>query len=247
MHKLKVKLKNEIMEKIDGLACVRKMETVGNYISIDNFKELVLESNPGMSYYCKINSPLSSVKHSIYLVIKPFNNANQDKILHLYEKIKKNLNIEFVVYPGQIKVFNVLHSCLKLTIESNTYIKDVIKEFENEGVIFVKTKKVEPYTSLVNTKECIAISEFDEYVFKDDTSNEIYFLEIPYQLEWEEFKEIEMHIKNTFGYKDFETSLISIFKGNRFREFIRVYVKGGCTCESFQELRTKFSSKIKMD
>jgi hypothetical protein len=37
----------------------------------------------------------------------------------------------------------------------------------------------------------------------------VHYLEIPYNLEWEDFKDIEVQIKNTFGYKDFETALIS--------------------------------------
>jgi len=234
------------METIDGLACVRKMETVGNYVSSNKIKEMILESNPGMSYYCRINSPLSTISHNLYLIIKPFENCNQDKILHIYENIKKCMNIEFAVYPGQLKVFNIMHSCLKVQIENKEHIVDIIKAFANEGVKFVKSKDIKPYETLVSTKECISIIDLEPQVYKDVANNEVFYLEIPYNLEWEDFKEIEVQIKNTFGYKDFETSLVSIFKENRFREFIRIYVKGGCTCESFHELRNKFSSKMKM-
>lgn len=234
------------METIDGLACVRRMETVGNYISNSNIKEMVLESNPGMSYYCRINSPLSTIKNNLYLIIKPFENCNQDKILHITERIKECMNAEFAVYPGQLKVFNIMHSCLKVQVENKEHIIDLIKAYENEGVKFVKSKKVEAYTTLVSTKECLSMVEAEKLVYKDIARDEVHYLEIPYNLEWEDFKDIEVQIKNTFGYKDFETALISVYKGNKFREFIRIYVKGGCTCESFLVLRDKFSSKMMM-
>ncbi len=234
------------MEIIDGLACIRRMEKLGSYVSANNLKEFVLESNPGVSYYCKIDSPLAKTKDNIYLLIKPYKNCNQDKILHLTENIKKCMNLEFAVYPGQLKVQNVLQSCLKVNVQNKNNIPDIINAFKNEGAEFLKSKKIEAYTTLVNTKECISIKEIDNFVFQDKGNKDIHYLEIPYQLEWSEFKEIETHIKNTFGYKDFDTSLVSIFIENQFREFIRIYVNGGCTCESFHELRNKFSSKMRM-
>ena len=106
------------MEIIDGLACVRRIEKLGNYVCADKVNEFVLESNPGFSYYCKIDSPLSKTKDNIYLLIKPFKNCNQDKILHLSENIKKCMNLEFAVYPGQVKVQNILQSCLKVNVEN---------------------------------------------------------------------------------------------------------------------------------
>jgi len=235
------------METIDGLACIRRMETVGNYISSSNLKEMVLESNPGLSYYCRVNSPLSSIKHNLYIIVKPFENCNQDKVLHITESIKKCMNVEFAVYPGQLKVFNVMHSCMKVQVENKEHIADIIKAFENEGVKFIKSKKIKTYETLISTKECLSMIEVEKQVYRDVANNEVHYLEIPYNLEWEDFKEIEVQIKNTFGYKNFETALVSIFKDNRFREFIRIYVKGGCTCESFLVLRDKFSAKMKMD
>jgi len=81
-------------------------------------------------------------------------------------------------------------------------------------------------------------------IFKDSNSDDVAYLEMPKHITWKQLKKAEEIVKNTYRYKDFKTSIVSIFQKDRYREFISVYIKGGCDCERLSEVRNNFIKQI---
>jgi hypothetical protein len=234
------------METIDGLACIQQEENIGNFIFSGKLKEMILESNPGLSYYGRNSFPLAKVNHNLYFIIKPFKVCHLDNILRIYQDVKKITNLEFAAYPGQLKLFNVMHACIKIQTEDKTDIPTIIDAYKSKNVEFIKLKKIDNYTTDITTKEYVKMVQTEEFVYEDIHNKDISYLEIDKYLDWSEFKKLENIIKNTFNYRDFKASLVSIYKELKYREFISIQVKGGCDCGKLSEMREQFLSQLKL-
>ncbi len=232
------------MDILEGLACVEYGETLGNYISNSKNKEFILESNPGLSYYGRFSFPLSSVAHNLYLIVKPFKHCHQDTILRIQQRVKNCMQEEFSAFPGQIKSETNTFSCIKLQVQSASHINDIIKAFKNENIDFAKNKKITKFDATITTKEYIKMKFVELNIFKDSNSDEVAYLEIPEHINWKQLQKAEKIVKNTYKYKDFKTSIVSIFQEDRYREFISVYIRGGCGCDRLSEVRNNFIKQI---
>jgi len=234
------------METIDGLACIQQEETIGNILFDKPLKEMVLESNPGYSYYGRNSFPLANVKHNLYLIIKPFKVCHLDNILRIYQDVKKITGLEFAAYPGQLKLFNVMHACIKIQTTDKNDILPIIDAYKQKGVEFIKNKKIENYTTDITTKEYVKMQQTEDFVFEDIHNKETAYIEVGKYMEWNEFKEIEKIIKNSFNYRDFKASLVSLYKELSYREFVSIYVKGGCDCGKLSEMRNQFIQTLEL-
>lgn len=232
------------MKQIEGLACIEYGEVLGNYISDTKHKELIFESNPGLSYDGRFSFPLNYVEHDLYLIIKSFKHCHQDTILRIYQKIKECMQHDFSSFPGQIKTETSTYSCIKLQVKSGSHINDILKAYHNEGVTFKKNKKIKRTDATIITKEFIRMTESENNIFKDDFNKDVTYIEIPKHIDWKELQKITKIIKNTYQYKDFKTSIVSIFEEDHYREFISMYIKGGCECERVNEIKNNFLEKI---
>ena len=232
------------MDILEGLACVEYGEILGNYSTSLKYKEFILESNPGMSYYGRFSFPLTSVEHDLYLIVKPFKHCHQDTILRIQQTVKDCMQEQFSAFPGQIKTDKNTFSCIKLQVQKESHVSDIIKAFKNEGVSFVKNKKLDKFDATIITKEYIKMKFAELNIFKDSYNDDVAYLEIPEHINWQQLKETEKIIKNTYSYKDFKTSIVSIYQENRYREFISLYIKGGCDCDRLSEIRNNFIKQI---
>ncbi len=228
------------MEIIDGLACIQYEENIGNFIYSKQLKEMVLESDPGFMYYGRFSFPLSNVKHNLYFIVKPFKTCHLDNILRVYQDVKKLTGLEFAAAPGQLKLFNVMQACIKIQVESVEDIPVIIDAYKEKGVSFIKNKKIDTYKTLITTKEYIKMEEIEPYIYKDTHNNEISYVEIDKYLDWELFKKTSEIAKKSFHAKDYTVSQVSIYKEQSYREFVSLYVRGGCDCDILSDIRKSF-------
>ena len=58
---------------------------------------------------------------------------------------------------------------------------------------------------------------------KDKDDKDMYYIQMPGELDWEKFEEITMLIKNNIDYKNFDAAIASFYEKTRITDYARIY------------------------
>ena len=232
---------------IDGLTCYLVELFVARSPLSGINGNLILESDPTPDYYAKGNFPPNkehvSDRH-LYLPVKKNVNCFQDVIYRKACQLTKKIDSVLSIYPGQMTFQNKEHQCIRININNDINLPELITEFSNLGVRFYSDKHVLTYSSLIYYKKYTDFDLIEEGVYNDKNNKNRYFFEIPRQINFDEFKEGIQNIKNNCDYHLFDSFVVSLFYKNEVKEFIGIYSLH-CDEKRFGELKKQINSIFK--
>lgn len=229
--------------KLEGLSCFKLELEVEQSPLSDSMNCLVLESNPRPVYYSRNNFPpkpeVFTDRH-LYLLVKNSVNCFQDIILRNSCRIKKQFNFNMKIFPGSMTFQNKNFQCIRIDVSKIEQLSILIKELEKLGIKLLKNQKVKPYNSFINYKRYVEYVEIEENVFHDKENSNRYLFKINKQIEFQEFLEGIIKIKNGCNYHLFDSFLTDIFIKDEMIDFIGIYSKH-CDENRFSELKQQIS------
>lgn len=230
----------------NGYLCITKEEEITSLPIGKDFKALILESNVFPGYYSSQNFPGTNKSISekfLYLIIKGHTHCFQDKMIRKLQNVKKQLGVELKACPGEIKVFNKMSSCVRITDVDFDLLKQVIDLLRQEGVEFHQHKKVKPYFGFIHIKKWVELKQLFEGVLQNMDSPNEYFIEISRQLEWNDFAKITTIVKNSCGTMLFDAAQGAILQKCALIDYVRIF-SSNCELSRLPELKKYYHEEI---
>jgi len=224
---------------------IKKEKLAGLETSID-FKELILEDiDPFPGYYHATPGDWRKDKPKfLFFVVEPFPTWNNEKIIRKTIKIKKNFPYTFDALPGQISLFNKMYSCIRISVNNYSFLGELVDAFKKEGVIFRKKKNIKPYESLIKVLKFLEMEEKEENIFTCTPNDEINFIRLPIELDWNLFEEITYFLKYNNEYKSYDAALSSIYDKTGMIDMVRIFDKE-INIEKLRVIKNGYLSEIK--
>jgi len=208
---------------------------------------MILESNSSPGYYSKANFPINERKqhdHHLYIVVKKAVPCFQDIVLRKSRKIIKDQKLSIHATPGQLNLFNTSYQCIRVRASELDHIYPLIEGLKLEGIEFLKSKKIKPYTSFVQHKKYIKLDKIQEGVYQDIEVPERYFIQIPRPVDFNEFEKLIEEIKYNCKFNHFDASLAYLNQGEQTFDFVALY-SDHCEKDRLTEFKIQIDKLIK--
>lgn len=234
-------------KSIASLGFVQKKEKLALLKAPVNFSELILEAiQPYPGYYSPQHVPSWSAgpkTKTLYLVIKPFECCNEERITRIAQNIQDKTEIKLEARPGRLVLNKKEYSVIRLRLDSTFVIPELIEKFNDEGIVFHKKRKVEPVECMINVQKFFKMHFVDDGLYQAIDNSDIYYLQLPEAILWDKFEEITMRLKNSLQYPGFDAALANVYHENGFLDFIRIYTPE-LTSFDMDKLREKYLQNL---
>ncbi len=230
---------------ISNYGIVTKKETLKSYTGSESLKDLILEaSEPFPGYYCMDMPTENNCKPvSYFFILKPGPICNEDNIIRVTQKIKKEKNYEFDACPGHLTLFNNVQPHVRIQTKNHTLIPELAEEFKANGIVLQKNKKVKAFTSMIRIKKYFELEYISEGVYKSMDEPCFKYIRIQKEISWKDFEAITLTIKNTYNFKNYDYALAAIYQKCGLEDYVRIYSEH-CDCEKLPVLRQKYIDEI---
>ncbi|MEN8122716.1 MAG: hypothetical protein ABFS35_20415 [Bacteroidota bacterium] len=232
-------------KKINTFATINKLEILSSFESPINHNIFILENEPFPGYYIRLNTPqepYTQKDKSLFLIIDRSQIFQIDAIIRVTYKVIKNLNLDFDPCPAIIQIHNNMHYAVRIKYTDVDLTEKIIDEYKNEGMGFLKKKKMEEYETRILLKKFIGMEYMDEGIYFDEANKNIAYIQMPRFARWDDFVKITEKLKNNHQLKMFDAAKCSILGKRDSIEFIRIFATGGYGLDNLKLLKEKYHS-----
>ena len=196
--------------------------------------------DPFESYYSRftdINKPIS-----IIFVTKAQNSF--EKILRATRRINEKYDLKLDGAKCEVAINSrKLHGVRIKGIDRYTEIGLIQQYFQDAGFEFAKSEKFNDTDALIRINRFFNIEEMEKGIFKSCKESDVYYLEIPELMTWEEFRTYTFEIKNNMSDKNYDIAKGIFYTDGGITEMLRV-VKPKATIEFLKLIQQKYIDKI---
>ncbi len=225
--------------------CLKKKEMLAGFEQ-NGGKELILESQDSFSEYdCNNQNKNSSQKkmHYLFFLVHPFKACTEDQFIRITQNIKKTYEKDFDAFPGQLTLFNITQSCIRIRTKDTGILPDLIDSYKAHGIHFMPHKPVMPYTSMVRIKKYFELEKFAEGIYLNKDNKNFKFLKIPDEPDWTFFEIIIEELKSDPKYSKHRFALTAIHSAEGFEDYVRVFSED-CDFEKLLLLKNDLLAKF---
>ncbi|MFW6227320.1 MAG: hypothetical protein ACOC31_04380, partial [Bacteroidota bacterium] len=227
---------------IASLGFVLKKEKLASLKTPVDYNVFILETIlPYPGYYSPQNIPSWSAgpkKKSVYMLIKPLECCNEEYITRKTQEIQQKSKIKPEASPGTLRIGNKEYSCIRMRLDSTFLIPEIIKKYCDKGITFLKKRNLDQMDCMIKVQKFFIMEQQKEGVYQDKEDSNIFYLQMPHDIPWDNFEETTMRIKNTLSISGFDAALANIYYKNGFIDFIRIYAPDR-TVFDMEKLRMK--------
>ncbi|MBU8893685.1 MAG: hypothetical protein KOO66_12975 [Bacteroidales bacterium] len=213
-----------LIETIGYIKKEANLSTLEGYI-IPN--TLVLESlHPYPDYHGK-NLPEKSKPRSLFLIVNK--DYSYEEIARVTKKIKQEFEFDFNASQGNIYFKTTSYPCIRIKyLKSFTFLPELQGLFQEYGIKFAKQKMINSKGIIIINKHFF-VSESGEGLYNDLEEDSKFYIELPKDLPWDEFKEFTQSIKNNIDNSDFDAAQGVFYRKEGIIEVVRLYICEGDT------------------
>ena len=235
-------------EIIGSIGYITKKETLAPYQSTQNFSSLILEDmNPFPGFYEFFNIPRNReelIPRSLFVVLRTFHYICKDDVIRMAQRIKKNHpELRFDAVLGHITLLNELRTVLRIKMENLEELGRVLELFEKEGLDFDKKRKIKQFTTLISVRKYLEMKKMDDGIYKDTEMPSTYYLELDYELDWDQFEDITGILKTNSEYKSFDAARGTIYVKEGLIDLVRVY-DAEANLDKLRYLKDRYKKEI---
>ncbi len=202
-----------------GLACLVKEEFLS--LCEECTKGMVLISKSPFGSYYSEQPEVQKTPEVLYIAVKPFNECLENKMVLLRQAMKKH-GKNLIMNYAHLNLFNKPTPVIVYHAEDVSEGNFILEKLSENGIDIIKRQNVAPYTSRVQIRKFVNLKKIQKGVFKSD-ERFLYYLAVPYKLEWENFRDCINLIRNSHNFPHFDAAQLSLFKYDKAKEFVRIY------------------------
>ncbi|MCK4345031.1 MAG: hypothetical protein KAX05_07065 [Bacteroidales bacterium] len=206
-----------IIETFGSITKFELLHTLESNILKNTFVLEILEPFPG---YHGANLPSESAPHHIFLVTK--RNYSSEEIWRVSQHIRQYFKHPFGARKAELHIFNTKLNSIRIKdLSSFTLIPELQSCYMSEGIEF-RNKKTFNQGGLIKINKYFKLSEIEEGIFKDIANPNMYYLQIPFKLNWKHFETITYSIKNNLDNHNFDAALGVIYRQDLI-DLVRIF------------------------
>ncbi len=196
--------------------------------------------DPYKSYYSRftdINKPISI----IFVTKKP---NSFEKILRVTQKINKENNLSLVSAKCEVKIGSRKLSGVRIKgINRYPEIGLIQQHYKNKGFEFARAETFTDTDSLIRVNRFFNIDELEEGVYKSATEENVYYVEIPKFMTWDEFRKHTFDIKNNVIDRNYDIAKGIFYNNGGINEMLRI-IKPKASIEFLKRIQNKYIEKL---
>jgi len=196
--------------------------------------------DPYKSYYSRftdIDKPVA-----VIFVTKTPNSF--EKILRVTKKINDTYNLELAGAKCEVTIKSrKLNGVRVRGINRFTDVAQVQQYYQDEGFEFVKSESFSNTEAIIRINRFFEIEELDKGIYKSIIEDDVFYVELPKFIGWEEFKRVTAEVKNNMTDSSFDIAKGILYMNEGITEIVRV-VKPKATVDLLKTIQQKYIDRL---
>jgi hypothetical protein len=186
---------------------------LSNYLVLENY-----EPFPG--YFGK-NLPSEKPPRSIFLITSERYAAEQ--MARVLKKIRNKLQHKCYGSFGYIEFVHGRYYCIRIkNLDCFERIHTIHEMLSDEGIQFAKYKEMDG-TAIIKIYKNFLITKIDKEVYQDEFEGAKQYLVLPFYLNWNDFREVTMRVKQNMNNNLFDAAQGIIWTLDGPLDVVRIY------------------------
>ncbi len=196
--------------------------------------------DPYKSYYSRfthINKP-----NSIIFVTKQLNSF--EKILRITKRINKAHDLQLDGAKCEVSIKSRKLNGIRVKgINRYPEIRQIQQFYKDEGCEFARSKKFKDTDSLIRINRFFNLTVIEKGIYKSNTEPNVFYVEVPKFMTWEEFRTYTFEIKNNISDKNYDIAKGIFYLNGTIMEILRI-VKPKTTVDFLKMIQQKYIDKL---
>jgi len=196
--------------------------------------------DPFESYYSRftdINKPIS-----IIFVTKTANSF--EKILRVTRSINKKHHLKLNGAKCEITIGSrKLNGVRVKGINRYTEIEQIQRYYEETGYDFAKSEKFKDTEAIIRINRFFRINKLEKGIYESKDENDVFYVEVPRYMSWEEFKRLTYEVKNNISDRNYDIAKGIFYTKGGISEMLRI-VKPKASIEFLKTIQQKYIDRL---
>ena len=197
--------------------------------------------NPLASYFSRF-SQINKPNSVLMISKKP---TSFERILRATNKINAENDMQLAGAKCEITLGKNKYSGIRVKgIQRYSDIERIQKLYQKEGFEFAKSNRLKRETNAVfRVNKFFKLEEVAEGIYQSPNNKDRYYIVIPRDLSWEEFRDVTFDIKNNISVSGYDVAKGIFYEKDGITEMIRI-IKPNLNLETVQKVHKKYLERL---
>ncbi|MDP2067790.1 MAG: hypothetical protein Q8K04_02380 [Lutibacter sp.] len=196
--------------------------------------------DPYKNYYGRFTEIVKPV--SIIFVTKTPNSF--EKILRVTKKINEKYHLNLDGAKCEVTMNSRKLDGVRVKgINRFHEIGQIQQYYKDEGYDFAKSEKFKSTEVLIRINRFFNVDEVEKGIYHSHDENEVYYIEVPRYMTWDEFKKLTQEIKHNIADANYDIAKGIFYVNHGITEILRV-VKPKASLELLKTIQKKYIEKL---
>ncbi len=196
--------------------------------------------DPYKNYYGRFTEIVKPV--SIIFVTKTPNSF--EKILRVTKKINEKYHLNLDGAKCEVTMNSRKLDGVRVKgINRFHEIGQIQQYYKDEGYDFAKSEKFKSTEVLIRINRFFNVDEVEKGIYHSHDEDEVYYIEVPRYMTWEEFKKLTQEIKHNIADANYDIAKGIFYVNHGITEILRV-VKPKASLELLKTIQKKYIEKL---
>ena len=196
--------------------------------------------DPYKNYYGRVTEIVKTV--SIIFVTKTPNSF--EKILRVTKKINEKYHLNLDGAKCEVTMNSRKLDGVRVKgINRFHEIGQIQQYYKDEGYDFAKSEKFKSTEVLIRINRFFNVDEVEKGIYHSHDEDEVYYIEVPRYMTWEEFKKLTQEIKHNIADANYDIAKGIFYVNHGITEILRV-VKPKASLELLKTIQKKYIEKL---
>ncbi len=232
---------------IESIGFIIKKGKLASLASEVHFQEMVLEDlDPFPGFYDQYYTPLNENEQkprSVFLILKVSEVSRDDEYIRTIMQMKQEHTVKFDAVPGSLTLFDKQTPCMRVFMDNYNQLADLISYYKQKGIVFAANREVKPYQSLIKLRRYFEMERMDSGIYHAIDQHNTYYIEVPKFLEWDNFEQVTIAIRNNWDHKLFDAAQAAVYEKKGIVDMVRIYDKK-TNIKNLQFLKDKYNFEL---
>jgi hypothetical protein len=196
--------------------------------------------DPYKNYYGRFTEIVKPV--SIIFVTKTPNSF--EKILRVTKKINEKYHLNMDGAKCEVTMNSRKLDGVRVKgINRFHEIGQIQQYYKDEGYDFAKSEKFKSTEALIRINRFFNVDEVEKGIYHSHDEDEVYYIEVPRYMTWDEFKKLTQEIKHNISDANYDIAKGIFYVNHGITEILRV-VKPKASMELLKTIQQKYIEKL---
>ncbi len=196
--------------------------------------------DPYKNYYGRFTEIVKPV--SIIFVTKTPNSF--EKILRVTKKINEKYDLKLDGAKCEVTMNSKKLDGVRVKgINRFHEIGQIQQYYKDEGYDFAKSEKFKSTEALIRINRFFNVDEVEKGIYHSHDEDEVYYIEVPRYMTWDEFKKLTQEIKHNIADANYDIAKGIFYVNHGITEILRI-VKPKATLELLMTIKKKYIEKL---